>query len=295
MFFAGMNGSVVADTATVGALVLPAMKKAGYPAAFSAAVTGVSSTIGGIIPPSIMMIVLANATEISIASLLAECGATVVVNHLLEDMRGRATVEALNTRGFQALSAPGDVSSVDSAESMVSNAIDGLGCLDILINNAGTAATTEPIPFENLEMITEERWQQIIHTNVIGPFRCSRMAASTLKERKGCIVNTASIAGIGNAGSSIAYSNSKAAIISQTRCLARALAPEIRVNAVAPGLTRTAWTDPWNNEGKQVSIEASLLKRMVEPEAIAQGMLFLVVNPAITGQTIVIDNGRLPT
>ena len=71
MFFAGMNGSVVADTATVGALVLPAMKKAGYPAAFSAAVTGVSSTIGGIIPPSIMMIVLANSTEISIASLFA--------------------------------------------------------------------------------------------------------------------------------------------------------------------------------------------------------------------------------
>ena len=77
--------------------------------------------------------------------------------------------------------------------------------------------------------------------------------------------------------------------------MARALAPEIRVNAVAPGLTRTAWTDPWNSEGKQVSIEASLLKRMVEPEDIAQGMLFLVVNPAITGQTIVIDNGRLPT
>ena len=71
MFFAGMNGSVVADTATVGALVLPAMKKAGYPAAFSAAGTGGSSTIGVIIPPSIMMIVLANATEISIASLFA--------------------------------------------------------------------------------------------------------------------------------------------------------------------------------------------------------------------------------
>ena len=71
MFFAGMNGSVVADTATVGALVLPAMKRAGYPPAFSAAVTGVSSTIGGIIPPSIMMIVLANATEISVASLFA--------------------------------------------------------------------------------------------------------------------------------------------------------------------------------------------------------------------------------
>ena len=71
MFFAGMNGSVVADTATVGALVVPAMNKAGYPRAFSAAVTAVSSTIGGIIPPSIMMIILANSTEISVAALFA--------------------------------------------------------------------------------------------------------------------------------------------------------------------------------------------------------------------------------
>jgi tripartite ATP-independent transporter DctM subunit len=71
MFFAGMNGSVVADTATVGALVVPAMNRAGYPRAFSAAVTAVSSTIGGIIPPSIMMIILANSTEISVAALFA--------------------------------------------------------------------------------------------------------------------------------------------------------------------------------------------------------------------------------
>lgn len=71
MFFAGMNGSVVADTATVGALIVPAMNRAGYPRAFSAAVTAVSSTIGGIIPPSIMMIILANTTEISVAALFA--------------------------------------------------------------------------------------------------------------------------------------------------------------------------------------------------------------------------------
>jgi len=71
MFFAGMNGSVVADTATVGSLLVPAMKKAGYPAAFAAAITAVSSTIGGIIPPSIMMIVLANAGGISVGALFA--------------------------------------------------------------------------------------------------------------------------------------------------------------------------------------------------------------------------------
>ena len=141
--------------------------------------------------------------------------------------------------------------------------------------------------------MTEDFWQAIMHTNVIGPFRCSRTAAPALRKLRGCIVNTASIAGLGRAGSSIAYANSKAAIISQTRCLARALAPEIRVNAVAPGLTRTAWTDPWDQTWKQASIETSLLRRMVEPEDIAQGMLFLAVNPAVTGQTIVLDNGLL--
>lgn len=231
----------------------------------------------------------------AVATLLAQCGATVAINHLSHDERGPEVVAMLNGEGCQSIAAPGDVSEPDSADAMVTGAIDKLGGLDILVNNAGTAATLEPIPFEDLDAMTEERWQSIIHTNVIGPFRCSRKAAGALKESKGCIVNTASIAGIGNAGSSIAYANSKAAIISQTRCLARALAPDIRVNAVAPGLTRTAWTDPWKQGSKQLSIEASLLKRMVEPEDIAQGILFLAVNPAITGQTVVLDNGRLPT
>ena len=183
----------------------------------------------------------------------------------------------------------------EAAEVFALIAAQGDGKDDMITKQELERANETEATFEDLDAMTEERWQSIIHTNVIGPFRCSRKAAGALKESKGCIVNTASIAGIGNAGSSIAYSNSKAAIISQTRCLARALAPDIRVNAVAPGLTRTAWTDPWKQGSKQLSIEASLLKRMVEPEDIAQGILFLAVNPAITGQTVVLDNGRLPT
>ena len=231
----------------------------------------------------------------AVATLLAQCGATVAVNHLIEDKRGPEVVDMLNGQGCQSIAAPGNVADPESADEMVAGALERLGGLDILINNAGTAATVEPIPFDDLDSMTEERWQSIMHTNVIGPFRCSRAAVSALKVTQGCIVNTGSIAGIGNAGSSIAYANSKASIISQTRCLARALAPDIRVNAVAPGLTRTAWTDAWNQDNKKISIEASLLKRMVEPEDIAQGMLFLAVNPAMTGQNIVLDNGRLPT
>ncbi len=229
------------------------------------------------------------------ATLFARCGASVVINHLVEDERGNDVVQDLKRSGYHAIAVAGNVADPESADAMVASAIDVLGGLDILVNNAGTAATSEPIAFENLDLMTEERWQTIMQTNVVGPFRCSRRAFAALRGSKGCIVNTASIAGIGNAGSSIAYANSKAALISQTRCLARAFAPDIRVNAVAPGLTRTPWTDPWKKEGKQMSIEASLLKRMVEPEDVAQGMLFLAVNPAVTGQTIVLDNGRLPT
>ncbi len=227
------------------------------------------------------------------AELFARCGATVAVNHLPDDARGPAVVDALNGEGNQAVSAPGDVSDPEGAGAMVAGAIGRLGGLDVLVNNAGTAATTEPIAFEDLDAMTEDFWNAIMGVNVYGPFRCARAAAPALRAARGCIVNTASIAGLGRDGSSIAYANSKAAVISQTRCLARALAPEVRVNAVAPGLTRTAWTDPWPRERKDRSMAASLLPRMVEPEDIAQGMLFLATNPAITGQTIVLDNGRL--
>lgn len=227
------------------------------------------------------------------ATLFARCGATVAVNHLPDDVRGPEVVDAINGEGNQAVSAPGDVADPISVDELVASAVERLGGLDILVNNAGTAATIEPIPFDNLDAMTEEFWGTIMSTNVYGPFRCSRAAAPALRVTKGCIVNTASIAGLGRDGSSVAYANSKAAVISQTRCLARALAPDIRVNAVAPGLTRTAWTDPWPQDRKDRAMESSLLHRMVEPEDIAQGMLFLSVNPAVTGQTIVLDNGRL--
>ena len=82
-------------------------------------------------------------------------------------------------------------------------------------------------------------------------------------------------------------------MVSQTRCLARALAPDIRVNAVAPGLTQTAWTDPWPYDRKSTAMANSLLPRMVEPEDIASAMLFLCVSGAITAQTIVVDCGPL--
>src|SRR5260370_6305948 len=108
---------------------------------------------------------------------------------------------------------------------MVRAAVDGLGRLDILVNNAGTPGTTAPIAFADLDAMTEKFWQTILATNLLGPFRCSHAAAPALKRSHGAIVNTASVAGLGRVGSSIAYCAGKAGPVSPTRSLPGALAP----------------------------------------------------------------------
>ena len=222
----------------------------------------------------------------------ATAGAQVAVNHLPDDPTDAPVLEELRKEGHKIVSAPGDVSDPDQSESMVDKAIAALGRLDVLINNAGTSNTKTPIAFEDLEAMSEEFWSKIMQTNLIGAFRCARAASPALRSASGAIVSTASVAGLGIAGSSIAYGASKAGLINLTRSLAHALAPDVRVNAVAPGLVRTPWTDPWPDERKAQGISDSLLDRMVEPEEIAATMLFLACNRAITGQTIAVDCGR---
>ena len=188
----------------------------------------------------------------------------------------------------------GDVSRAGAAEDMVARAIEKLGGLNYLVNNAGTSGTSEPIPPQEMDRMTEEFWGVILSTNLLGPFRCSRAAAPILRAAKGAIVNVASVAGLGKQGSSTAYSASKTALVSLTRSLARALGPDVRVNAVAPGLTETGWTATWPEEYKQAIREAVTLKRSCRPEDIAEVVLFLCAGAAmITGQTIAIDGGMM--
>lgn len=224
--------------------------------------------------------------------LFAANGAKVALNHLPNDNRGPEVVQELRGRGLDVVSAPGDVSLAEDVVPMVEEAVRQLGRLDVLINNAGTANTVEPIALTDLDAMDEAFWQSILSTNLLGPFRCARAAAAHLKKTSGAIVSTASVSGLGVRGSSIAYAASKAALINLTTNLAKALAPQVRVNAVAPGLVRTPWTDPWPEERKRRSVENTLLKRMVEADEIASAMLFLSVHTAINAQTIVIDCGR---
>ena len=234
----------------------------------------------------------ASGIGLATAELFARRGARVALNHLPNDARGRAAVERLCSQGFAVMGAPGDVAKAGAAEKMVRDAITALGRLDYLVNNAGTSATTEPIAPSDMDKLTEEFWATILATNLIGPFRCTRAAAAALKEAHGAVCNTASVAGRNMPGSSMAYGASKAGLISLTQNLARALAPQARVNAVAPGFVETDWTKTWPVARKAASIERTLLKRACTPADIAAAIVFLCADTSmVTAQTLVVDGG----
>jgi 3-oxoacyl-[acyl-carrier protein] reductase len=226
------------------------------------------------------------------AKMLSGFGATVAVNFLTDDPRGPEAVEKLIASGGKAVMAPGSVGDAADSVRMVQQAVADLGRLDLLVNNAGTPGTRHRIAPPDLDLITEELWSDLLETNLLGVFRCAKAAAPALKKAGGAIVNTASIAGLGRAGSSLAYGATKAGVVSLTQNLARALAPEVRVNAIAPGAVDSSWMVEWTNEERQQSIERALLKRRCQPEDLAEVIVFLGFGAAmVTGQTITVDGG----
>lgn len=225
---------------------------------------------------------------------LAKRGANVVVNYSRSEEEAKETVAMVEALGANALLVRADVSNDAEVRAMVAAAVDAFGGVHVLVNNAGTTAF---VNFADLEGMTEELWDRILAVNLKGPFFCARAAAEAMKSSgEGAIVNIASIAGVKAIGSSIAYAASKAGLINLTVALARVLAPEVRVNCVAPGFIDTRWLrqglGDFYEPAKQRTAEQTPLGRVATPEDVAQITLSLIEGADfVTGQTIVIDGG----
>jgi 3-oxoacyl-[acyl-carrier protein] reductase len=159
------------------------------------------------------------------------------------------------------------------------------------VNNA---ATTKFVPMHDLENMDEESWDRIMRINLKGPFLCCKAVAEPIRRSGGgSIVSISSVAGLRATGSSMAYAVSKAGVIHLTRCMALALAPEIRVNSVAPGFVNTRWQDVVSQERKDQIAANSPLKHHVPTEDIATTAVECLRNDSMTGQTIPVEAGSL--
>ena len=240
------------------------------------------------------VLVTGGASGIGLATVRAflKNGATVAINDLPGD-RLNAVLNEFASNGDKVIAAPGDIGDTDSASVMVDHAISNLEGLDYLINNAGTPATSTPIAPEDFERQDESLWNRLLNVNLLGPYRCTRSAANTLRQSKGAIVNTASVSAFGRGGSSSPYCATKAALVAITREWSRALAPEIRVNAIAPGLVESDWMCRFDETEFDVVYEIPL-GRQGEPDEYAEFILFLAAGATyMTGQTVIVDGGMM--
>src|SRR5680860_8404 len=223
------------------------------------------------------------------ALILARSGVHIALNFFRSEEDSIRTCQEIKDLGVRCLTYKADISQDAEVRLMVSKVVADYGTLDILVNSAGM---THFVEHADLEGMKDEYWDDIMGVNVKGLFFCCRAVAAELKKNRGCIVNITSIAGLTGLGSSIAYAASKAAGISVTKSLARALAPEIRVNAVAPGIVQTRWV-----AGKEDHIArlaaGTPLGRVAGPEDIAEVAFSLIAHSGfVTGQTIVVDGGN---
>ncbi len=225
---------------------------------------------------------------VAIARRLASEGYSIVLH-------SRSSVEAGKLLALElgsAIYVQADLADDGDRVRLIREAIGAWGRLDVLVNNAGISRV---IAHEDLAAATPDVWHELYEVNVVAPFRLIAEAEAALRDSKGsgrpgCIVNISSHAGVRPKGASIPYSATKAALNHMTRLLAVSLAPDIRVNAVAPGLVDTPLTADWT-QAQKLWKERSPMRRAASPADIAQAVAMLVVSDYLTGEILLSDGG----
>lgn len=224
----------------------------------------------------------------AVARRLAQEGYAVVVHSRSSVQTGRALAAELG----RAVYVQADLAVDADRVRLVREAVDAWGRLDVLVNNAGISRV---VPHGDLLAATPELWQELHEVNVIAPFRLVAEARPALEAaaergRSGCVINISSHAGVRPKGASIPYAASKAALNHMTRLLALALAPRIRVNAVAPGLVDTPLTVEWT-QAQDLWRERAPMRRAAQPADVAQAVAMLAASDYVTGEILLLDGG----
>jgi NAD(P)-dependent dehydrogenase (short-subunit alcohol dehydrogenase family) len=218
----------------------------------------------------------------AVARQLAADGMTVAVHSRASQSAGEALAGSLNGHYYQA-----DLADDDEAAALVPRVLADHGRLDVLVNNAGISWS---VPHADLGALTAADWRKLLDVNLIAPWLLCTAAEPALRATKGCIVNVTSHAGVRPKGSSIAYAASKAALNHVTKLLAAALGPDIRVNAVAPGLVETPLTSSWV-EAHELWRTQSPMRRPAQASDVADLISSIVGNGYLTGEVILLDGG----
>lgn len=244
--------------------------------------------------PGIVALVTGGGTGVgrAVCLQLAQRGGRVAINYSRSEAEAGQTANDVQAAGGEAIALRADVAGAEAADALVAATVERFGRLDLLVNNAGT---TQFIDYANLDALDDDVWDRIYAVNVKGAFYCARAAAKAMRRTGGgSIVNVASVSGLTGSGSSIPYAASKAAMIGLTKALAIALAPDIRVNAIAPGYIHTRWhaghSDVWYEDRRR----GTRLQRLGTADDMAAAVLSLGLDVRhATGQTLVIDGGQL--
>jgi NAD(P)-dependent dehydrogenase (short-subunit alcohol dehydrogenase family) len=224
---------------------------------------------------------------LAVARAFAAEGALLVVNSRSRE----AADEAARALGGKAVGVAADVATDAGAAALIAGALEAHGRIDVLVNNAGMSMARDSLE------LTADEWRSVVDLNLTSVFLCSQAAARSMKRTGGgAIINTASVQGLSAFPKRVAYGTTKAGVVMMTQILAAEWAPEIRVNAVAPGYTRTEMVENLRRQGK-LDFDAITARtpqgRLAEPEEMAPAYVFLASDDSsfVTGQTIAVDGG----